>query len=178
MRPGFTVTELLVVLAITLVLATISIPLLRPPAGHELKGFLTTLEHTCHWLQQRALATGQPHQLIIDQATKTISYQAGPTKRTVKLPAQLDFGSLPQAKGPPSDPKHQIIQIVTFPKTTSATVSQPGIMFYPDGAISPGALYLIDKAAGCMGALTCGVSQVSWIRVYYYHEPLWLLATS
>ena len=76
------------------------------------------------------------------------------------LPASVCFGTAPGVKGPPSSPDFVISNPVTF--------KDSAIIFYPDGVIQAGAIYLTDNRKRCTYALSCAVSKVSYLRKYQY----------
>lgn len=112
----------------------------------------------CLYMQRMAMASGQEQQILLDQKTQTYVY--GATEQ--KLPVGVIFGFIPGVKGPPSTPLTPIRSAITFPEST--------ILFYPNGLIQPGTVYLTDKDATCMYALSCPVSQVSYVRRYRYAD--------
>lgn len=87
--------------------------------------------------------------------------------KDVKLTDGVLFGFLRNSKGPPSDPKYLINKPITFKDNK--------IMFYKDGTISSGIIYLIDKNYNVMYALTSGVSDISYLRRYKYNLNNWSL---
>ena len=50
-------------------------------------------------------------------------------------------------------------------------------MFFKDGTVSAGIIYLIDKNKTAMYALSCGISSISYLRRYKYIDisNKWLL---
>ncbi|NDD53339.1 hypothetical protein EBZ39_05615 [bacterium] len=168
-RTGFTLLELLMIGAIVLVAATIAIPLLLQPADHDLVASLQELETLCLCAQYSAMASNQPCLINIDAANNSCCLRVDQQTWAVKLPASCTFGFLPGLLGPPGDPRTTVTQAVTF----QAETKQPAIIFQQNGIISCGTLYVIDRHKSLQGALTCGVSQVSYIRRYLYKNGQW-----
>ncbi len=113
---------------------------------------------TCLYMQRLAMVSGQEQQLIFDVGAQTYVY--GATQQ--KLPVGVTFGFIPGIKGPPSAPLAPIRSAVTFPGSK--------ISFYPNGLIQAGTVYLSDQHATCMYAISCPVSQVSYVRRYRYAD--------
>lgn len=82
-----------------------------------------------------------------------------------KLPKNVRFGFLKDAKGPPSAPTKIITKAITFTKG-SAT-------FYPDNKISAGTIYLVDRENKFMYAVTVPISEIPHIRKYKYKDNIW-----
>jgi hypothetical protein len=76
------------------------------------------------------------------------------------LPPVVRFGILPHVKGPPSSPMHALTIPITF--------SAQKIIFYPDGIISPGIIYLIDRNRQDIYAFSSGIAHASFLRKYRY----------
>ena len=168
MKRAFTLLELIIVLSIVILLATLSIPLLTINPEDELRSCLADLTHTCQLVQQQALTLGVNQTIVL--ATHSITYPVGQRSFTQELPPSLCWGFLDQVNGPPAIPTSKIIQAVTFPAENN--IAQ--ITFYPNGAISPGTAYIIDRDKRVMGAFACGVYPVSYIRRYLYKSHQWL----
>lgn len=82
------------------------------------------------------------------------------------LSDQVKFGFFAFAKGPPSNPSNSIKKPISF--------ENDEIIFYSDGKISAGTIYLIDKDINYMYAISCPVSEFSYIRRYAYQNK-WIL---
>ena len=92
-------------------------------------------------------------------------------KPLLKLPEVIKFGFLLGAKGPPSSPSTPINSGITFKKVEDNVYKA---LFYADGKIQAGTVYLIDKDQQFMMALTCPISQVSCIRKYRCDSGKWI----
>lgn len=78
------------------------------------------------------------------------------------------FGIIKGVKGPPSNPDSIILDSISF--------NNHMILFYPNGTISSGTIYLTDKNKTGLYALTCGISSVAYIRKYKYKDKWQMLA--
>lgn len=170
-KQGFLLIELLIVMVIVTVLASISAPWLAAPTRSSLIAVLQELEELCLCAQYTALASNQQQCIVIDQAKKTCTLMSSKPRWTVTLPVDFTFGFLENTLGPPGDPRQKITQAVTF----QVENNQQYIFFKQNGVISVGTLYIIDRYKTLLGALTCGVSQVSYIRKYLYLNNRWVL---
>jgi len=165
---AFTLIELLLTLSILLIIVTIGIPHFLNRDQFLLQHELEKLEVVCTYLQQKAAASNQKQTLIFDPQANSYWYIKNSKKIINPLATPLIFGFLNNAQGPPSQPTKPITQPITFgvDETTGALQA----IFLPNGQISPGTVYLIDKHKKIMGALTCPISQVSYIRRYLYQN--------
>lgn len=70
-----------------------------------------------------------------------------------------------------------LADIILDPAVTISqnTFVQNRIIFFPDGKIQPGSLYLTDTQERYLYALTIPVGQVSYIRRYRYDHHRWVL---
>lgn len=110
----------------------------------------------CRYLQHAAMMSNEPKMLMFDLKQHCYSYDGC----SVRLSNQVKFGVLEGVKGPPSKPAHFIESPISF--------KDGRIIFYPDGIIQSGTVYLIGKNAQIMYALSCPISQVSYVRIYKY----------
>ena len=161
-KPGFSLLELTIVIALCAVLAT-----LVAGSGNFLQRMMVRAEvekiyTISRYLQQKAMATNTIITLAFDPSNNSYTY--GNTHE--KLPAQVKFGALDGALGPPSAPTKTIGSPVTF---TSSTIE-----FHPTGSIKSGTVYLVDRGESYMCALSYPVSHVSFIRTYE-HAGTWKL---
>ena len=174
---SFTLLELLLTLSIILVLCSIAVPYLIQRTHNNLDHELDRLETVFYYLQQRAIATNMPQELLFDPIAHTYSFIKNKQLVTHKLPWPLHFGSIPTALGPPGNPTAPVTKALTFP----VHPSQKRLLLarlLPNGKISPGAAYISDKEKNELGALTCSISQVSYIRKYRYKSNGWILLTA
>jgi hypothetical protein len=84
---------------------------------------------------------------------------------TEQLPSFIIFGASQGIKGPPASPKDSVTQAITFPGKK--------VICYADGTISSGSIYITDQDRMYTYAITVGVSQVSFIRMYRF-DTTWV----
>ena len=159
-NPAFSLIELLVTLSLLLIvssLATSYISLTHYPV----RATLEKLALDFIFLQQSALTTGKKQILTLDLQTNSYAYH----KRHEPFIHGVQFGTILGAQGPPSSPKQTIIEPITFEKSL--------VVFYPDGKMQPGALYVCDEAHYYLYALTVPVSHVSSLYKYRYQKNHW-----
>jgi type II secretory pathway pseudopilin PulG len=160
--PSFSLIELIVAISIFVLILSFSIPkqsffddiLLQ----HEIENLFTTFSY----LQQKAIASNEKLELHFTQTSNSYFYPQGNASMLVThtLPKAIKFGYLSNTKGPPSTLKVPITKAITFHNQT--------VTFLPNGKISPGAVYIIDNEGKNLKALTCPISQVSFIRKYTF----------
>jgi len=176
-RPSFSLIELLITISIAAILLSIAIPRMLSMHRYHLIHELEKLAVTCKYLQQKALASNTLQTLTFDITTNSYTFPAPGGKQTVyKLPSTILFGSINNVLGPPATPTQPINQAITFKKDQKFDdQTHFQAVFFTNGQISPGAAYLVDRDKKVMGAFTCAVSQVSYIRVYLYENNGWKL---
>lgn len=159
---GFSLIELMITLAIFCLVVGLTFTnisfLEQSMVHHE----LNALYCTAHYLQRRAQMTNHEQELKFDRFKRSYSFNG----HTHVLPKGIEFGSLAQAKGPPSSPIKGIDNPITF--------KGEKIIFYPQGIMQSGTVYLLHKDRQCMYALSCAVAQVSFLRKYRY-DKRWIL---
>ena len=153
-RSGFSLIELMIVIAIAMMLISLTVLNARFFNRAVITSEIHLLHAACSYLQQTAIATNQTQELTFDLADNSYSMN----DQTHKLPANIMFGVLPEAKGPPSSPQSIIHEPITFANNT--------ISFSPDGIISSGTVYLTDSQM--LYALSSAVGHVSFLRTYRY----------
>ncbi len=174
---SFTLIELLVVLFLMVFLVSLAVPVLFDLDSYVLNDELEKLAIVIGYQQQRALVTNQLQIITLNILAHTYAYPIHGRTVAYKLSDRVQFGFIPSVLGPPGNPNAPITQPITFqPYTTQANTFV--IVLFPNGNISPGALYIVDKRKKTMGALTCSVSRVSYIRRYLYQSNQWVLVSS
>lgn len=153
---GFSLMELLVVIALMAILITVLGANVSFIDRLMVKTEVEKLFLVCRALQQEAISCNEQKTLVFDEINQTYCY--GSTVE--KLNRGVCFGVLPAVKGPPASPTHELTKAVTFIGNR--------IVFSPDGIIQPGSVYLISKDKQSLYALSSPVSQVSFVRMYYY----------
>lgn len=154
---GFTIVEVGIVLALFTLIATLALVNFSWMDRVSVRAELDTLYATCHYLQQRARATNSPQELLFDVANNTYRY----ANASYCLPHRIQFGTIPGIKGPPASPNQVVAKPVTFVGNK--------IVFYPEGIIQAGAIYLKDVKNQVQYALSSGVAPVSYLRKYQYN---------
>jgi type II secretory pathway pseudopilin PulG len=172
-KHAFTLIELLIVATIIMFLCVIGIPTITTDNEYFLQQELEKITIVIHSLQQTAIVSQIPQTIAIEPAANHYSFIKNAQKVAFSLHPALSFGFLP-TYGPPADPVGPITHIATFPEEKGVFY----IKILSNGKISPGAVYIVDKQQKSMGALTCGVSQVSYIRRYVYKTNQWQLLTN
>lgn len=160
-RPAFTLVELLVVVALIAILASLAL--------HQFSFFsryvrteLDLLYQTCLYMQRHALVTRQKQTLILD--IESNSYRFNDRSHVFKK--GVCFGIMP-VKGPPSAPNKLLDKASTFKNNQ--------IVFYPDGIIDAGSVYLTNDQHTLLYALTVAISPYSYLRTYCYADTWRLL---
>ncbi|KKQ11546.1 MAG: hypothetical protein WCS92_03285 [Candidatus Babeliales bacterium] len=182
LRKSFSLVELLIFLSLILVMVTVAVPRLDFFNNYFLSHELDKLFVTFSYLQQKAIAGNKRYSITFDLVNNSYSYQAGssvtvPELVTTKLSDKVSFGFIDGAMGPPSSPTKKIEKFINLEKNinNSDRKLREEVSFWPNGRISHGTIYLVDKSHKSMGALTCSVSQVSYIRRYKYENSVWKL---
>jgi len=180
LRKSFSLIELLIFLSLILVLVTVSVPRLDFFNNYFLSHELDKLFVTFSYLQQKAIASNKKYSITFDLVDNSYSYQSGslvtvPELVTIKLSDKVSFGFIDGVMGPPSSPTKKIEKSINLEKVinNSDRKFSKEVSFWPNGRISHGTIYLVDKSHKRMGALTCSVSQVSYIRRYKYENSGW-----
>ncbi|HJM68486.1 MAG TPA: type II secretion system protein [Candidatus Babeliales bacterium] len=159
---GFSLIELTIVLCIIVLIVTITLPRLiwndRMIMLSELNSLYTATLETQH----RALVSNTKQVLTINTSNHSYHWLG----KSHFLHHAIQFGHLPGAKGPPSSP--------TVPIHSSCSFQRSQIVCHPDGHIDPGSAYMIGLKSNLMYALCIGVSQVSFVRKYYFNR-MWKL---
>lgn len=108
------------------------------------------------FMQRKAIIEGVSCSVLFD--LKQQCYTADAPHR---LGNGVKFGVSAGIKGPPSRATYVIKDFCSWPDGRC--------VFYPDGTISAGAIYVTDSRNACSYALTCDASETSHIRRYYYN---------
>lgn len=159
---GFTLIELMISLAIFCIIALLTTSNVSFLRDSLVRHQVDSLFMVARYLQKRAQVTHQEQVLSFDRFASTYSFNG----RTKKLPAGIRFAALPGIKGPPSSPLQSIDAPITF--------KSDKIIFYPQGIMQAGTVYVSDAKSSSLYALSCGVSQVSFLRKYRY-DKRWIL---
>lgn len=153
---GTTLLQLSIVMTGILILVGLSIPTISFYKRYLVAAQAETIKTLLLCLQQKALLTGKEIQLHCNQARKTLITDC----YHEHLSQSVFFGYPPDVMGPPSKPQQLLHNPITFADDT--------ILFYPDGTISSGTLYLTDENKKFLYAVTCPSGQVGFVRIYRY----------
>jgi Tfp pilus assembly protein FimT len=162
---GFSLFELLIVIALITTLSLLVTSTYTWLNQLSVRAEVDSLYNTCRYLQRYAQLTGKQQELIFNQADGTFSYHT----HTHTLPKHVSFAIIDGTKGPPSSPTTVIKDAITFLNSR--------IIFYPDGIIQSGTVYLVDSTKQYLFAVTSPVASVSYIRKYHYVHGKWQLMT-
>lgn len=113
-------------------------------------------------MQRRALVMRQKQILYFDIAHNAYTFE----DRTHTLAKGVQFGIMP-VKGPPASPSKPLEKALTFKNNQ--------IVFYPDGVIEAGSVYLTNDKKDQLYALTVAVAPYSYLRTYCYADTWRLL---
>lgn len=160
---GFTLIEISLVLCIIALLAILTTAHARLFDRLLVRAELERIYAIASYLQRSAMVRNQEVKLVFDPERRSYRYR----KTEYYLPAHVEFGCPPTIQGPPSAPTAVIAQPITF--------KDNAIIFHPDGIVQSGTLYLTDKSKRYAYALSCSVSQVSYLRKYQYTNTWELL---
>lgn len=162
-KSGFLLIELMIVVSLICLITVLMRGALMPSTTGFVRASLDELYGICLLAQKRAMMTGQEQKVVLELSAN--AYTCG--KQRVTLPKGVTFGWLPEAKGPPANPR--------APLTAASTFAGHTIVFKPDGVVAAGSVYLIDAKRTVLYALSSGVGSVSFLRKYRYAKGWHLL---
>lgn len=160
---GFSLIELMITMTLCVLVVTLTVVNVSFLNRGTVRGELEKLYASCLYLQQRALSSNQEFTLELDEAGRTYRFDG----RQERLAPSVCFGVTAGVKGPPSEPRTPLTSAITFPGKK--------IIFYPDGVISSGTVYLTDLKKSTVYAVSSAVAQVSHLRKYGYTDSWKLL---
>jgi len=161
-RKGFSLFEVIIVLALITIMAGISIFYWRTSQSTLVLMELERLYALCTLVHHRAQADGCVYTITIDEKSRMLTTPFF----SETLAHGVEFGIRPNIKGPPATPTEILKKPITFVGSK--------IMCEPHGTLQAGTLYLTDKEHTCLYALSIGVGQISYIRRYVYTDK-WVL---
>lgn len=156
-KKGFMLLEVAIVLALIAIGAALTIPTFRIFDRLMVKTEIDVLYLAIKSLEQKAITSGKSYDLIFNE--KDNSYTAEGLVYHLHSPAI--FGIVERVVGPPSNPQKIITKAVNFPDNK--------ITIFADGVIQAGSIYITDKNKKYLYALTCPVSDISYLRRYVYN---------
>lgn len=157
---GFMLLEMSIAFALLLIIVALSIPHIGFLQKHVVRSEIEKIRTFFHYVQHKAIASNTDQTVYLHEN----GYVYGGTHTA--FAACIQLGALPGVYGPPAHPTHAITKPHTFKGNS--------IIFYRDGTIQPGSLYIQETARACMYALTIPVGEISYIRTYRY-EKKWEL---
>lgn len=167
---SFTLIELLVTLSLIVLIVSLSIPKITSHDSILQANELNALFTTISYLQQKAISSNTEQTIDFSLSKRTYSYIIRNKKNIHQLATTIQFGYLVGSKGPPSKPTKSIIKAITCKNKKN----ENQMIFFPNGSITPGTIYLTNKNKTLMSALTTPISKVPFIRKYNYHNHKWV----
>jgi len=116
---------------------------------------------------RKAAVDNQTYTIRFDAPQHSYTTRNAHNTTTYKLPEGVIFGLLPGIYGPPAQPKAAVRSPVTFEKQQT--------IFYADGRIQPGTVYITDAKKQWQYSLSVPVGTISYIRRYRYQHKKWEL---
>lgn len=139
--PGFTLIELIVVLALIAILTAVILPEMRGSLEESvLRSTARSLVAACNSANSRAIASGLPHQLVIDSSNHRYTIERAPDSSRPR-PANSP-SSTPESAA--IDPR--IVVDLHHLEPPTANSSQPTIEFHPDGTVDAAEFRLRDRS--------------------------------
>lgn len=155
-KEGVTLIELVVVLAGLMLLVLFGGQCVSTVQRIAARAELGLLVLTMRTEQQTALLTGSERTITFNKDGS--GYATGTSAHTFQR--GVVFGAPPGALGSPSNPRKPITKPITFLDNT--------VICYPQGTVQSGTIYLAAPAYNQYYALTSGVAQYSFLRLYKY----------
>jgi prepilin-type N-terminal cleavage/methylation domain-containing protein len=168
LRKAYSLIELMIVVSLICLLMSLTVSNVSFFKHGYARIELEKLYALCRYAQQKALMTNTAQTITFSPASNPPFYVFGNLQEP--LPDSVIFGVPAGIKGPPATPTCVIDAPITFKNAQ--------IIFYPDGIMSAGTVYISDADKKTAYALTCGVSQVSFLRAYRYDKGWRLLSDS
>jgi len=159
---GYSLIEIMITMALFVLIAYLLVANVSFLNRSIVRSEADKLCMICKYLQRCAMAANKKQILHFDELRQEYSFNGV----VYRLPGKVNFGYLKGVKGPPSSPKKEISKPITF--------KSHKIIFYPDGIISSGAVYLTDCDRQYLYSISSAVAQVSYIRKYTYNGK-WIL---
>jgi hypothetical protein len=167
---SFSIIELLLVCAIVGIGAAVYAPRLSFVRQYKIQRELDVFEALFEYLCNRAMATGSEHRLIFLLDEHSYRYGVlGDMQSACKLCSGVEYGFVAGALGPPANPTTPLKRASTFGDGKDNFF----VDFFPNGKISSGSLYLKVREGDIGVALTCAITQVSYVRKYVYIKHQW-----
>ncbi len=158
---GFSLIEFILVFALIALLAMFAIPSMSFLHRRMVKADAEQLLSTMLFMQREAMCSNSKKNLKFLASKNKYQYDG----ITISLSHGVLFGVVMGAKGPPS--LH-----MKSPKA-AITYQNQEILFWSDGKMSSGSVYLTNHSHDVMYAVTTAISHVSYIRMYTYYRGKW-----
>lgn len=152
---GTSLIELCCVIALIGVIATAGLIGFKRYPATLVRMELNRLTAVCIYMRRKALIEGHVQRLMFGKDMRSYSVDT-----VIRLVPPVIFGTLPQVKGSPGDPRKELKEPITY--------THKSIEAYPDGTLSAGTVYLSDESHACLYALTTDASAVTAMRIYRY----------
>lgn len=162
-KKGFLLFELAVVLAIIFLLAGFGFALSGVVRRMAVRADVFKIAAILRYEWIRACACQKQITVSIDLKKNCLRDE----QHTYSLSSDVVFGVLASAHGPPSRPVHALTTPSSFPDNK--------IIFFPDGTVTAGALYIRDCSRSTLYAITIPLPNIFYVRVYAYHARKWTL---
>ena len=159
---GFSLIELCITIALFALIITITFPSIWFLKSQQVISEVDKLFSVFSYLQQAAIASNKDFVLQFDKQNNFYSFE----NTKIQLSKHIKFAIKEGVKGPPSSPVKTLSNPITFIKEE--------VVFYADGKMQPGTVYLTDSKKHYLYAITIPISQVSLIRKYKYTNR-WVL---
>ncbi len=140
--PGFTLIELIVVLALIAILTAVILPEMRGSLEESvLRSTARSVVAACNSANSRAVASGQAHQLIIDPSAHR--YRIEPTPNKARSRPSNDPAPTPESN--PLDPRI-VVEVQLLEPPSTANPSPHTVEFHPDGTVDAAEFLLRDRS--------------------------------
>lgn len=157
-KRGFSLIEIMVCIALSVIFASLIFANISFIHRYLLRAEVDKIFNVCRYLQRCAQISGEKKVLYFDIKNNIYMYD----NKMCRLPKRIKFGTIPGVKGPPSSPRKIINSPITFKGNK--------VVFHPDGIIQSGTVYITDNKNRFLYAVSCSVSQVSYLRKYLYNQ--------
>lgn len=159
---GFSLIELCIAIALFLLILTLTLPSIWFLKRQELVSQVDKIYSVFCYLQKSAIASNKDLVLEFDHKANSYSFE----NSSIQLSKHIKFAFKNGVKGPPSSPIKLLDKPITFINNK--------VVFYADGKMQPGTVYLTDSKQHYLYGITIPISQVSLIRKYKYIDK-WIL---
>jgi Tfp pilus assembly protein FimT len=160
-RSGFSLIEFIIAFALMALLILLAIPHMGFLQRRFVKADAEELLSTMLYMQREAMVSNTKKKLNFLVLKNQYHYNS----ITRSLSQGVMFGIINGVAGPPSKQEKSPKAAVTY--------ENQEIVFWPDGKMSPGSVYLTNTERDVMYAVTTPISHISYIRMYCYFRGNW-----